>query len=91
MGSNVDLRDQVKNQAVLDTLGEVLSGKKGYKIVQETTIRPCRNCRKPVKSNDKFCPECGTKIQEEIKKNCPNCKKELKGIGKFCTECGAKI
>ena len=91
MGSNVDLRDQVNNSIVMDTLGEVLSGKKGYKVAQETVIKPCRNCKKPVKSTEKFCPECGTKVQEEIKKNCPSCNKQLKSIEKFCTECGNKI
>jgi len=91
MGSNVDLRDQIDNPSVLNSLGEVFSGKKGYKIKQEAVIRPCKNCRKPVKSTDKFCPECGANTQEEIKKNCPNCKVQLKGIEKFCTQCGSKI
>ena len=91
MGSNVDLRDQINNPQIKDMLGQVLSGKKGYKIKDEVIIRPCRNCRKPVKNTEKFCRECGTKIEDEIKKNCPSCKKPLKGTEKFCTECGAKI
>ena len=91
MGSNVDLRDQINNPQVKDMLGQVLSGKKGYKIEDEVIIRHCRNCRKPVKSTEKFCTECGTKVEDEIKKNCPSCKKPLKGAEKFCTECGAKI
>ena len=90
MGSNVDLRDQLNNPAVKDTLGELFSGKKGYQV-KENVIKPCRNCRKPVKNTDRFCPECGANTQEEIKKDCPNCKKLLKGNEKFCTECGAKI
>lgn len=90
MGSNVDLRDQLNNQNVKNTLGELFSGKKGYQV-KETIIRPCKNCRKPVKDSEKFCSECGANTQEEIKKNCPNCKKDLKGTEKFCTGCGAKL
>lgn len=91
MGSNIDLRDQLNNPQIKNTLGELFSGKKGYKVKDEVVIRPCRNCRKPVKSTEKFCQECGAKVQEELKKNCPSCSKPLKGLEKFCTECGAKI
>jgi len=91
MGSNLDLRDQVNNPRIKDTLGELFSGKKGYKVAQEVSIIKCRNCKKLVKSTDKFCQECGTKTQEEIKKDCPSCHKPLKGNEKFCTECGGKI
>ena len=91
MGSNVDLRDQINNQAVKTSLGELLSGKKGYQIKEEVVIKPCRNCKKPVKNTEKFCPECGTRIQEEIKTNCSSCNKQLKGVEKFCTDCGTKI
>ena len=91
MGSNLDLRDQANNPQIKDTLGELFSGKKGYKVAQETIIKPCKNCRKPVKNTEKFCSECGTPVSEEIKKNCPSCNKNLKGGEKFCTDCGAKI
>jgi len=91
MGSNIDLREFYGNEKIKETLGEVFSGKKGYKIAEEVITKPCRNCKKPVKSTEKFCPECGTKVELEIKKNCPSCNKLLKGIEKFCTECGAKI
>jgi RNA polymerase subunit RPABC4/transcription elongation factor Spt4 len=90
MGSNVDLRDQINNPEIKNTLGELFSGKKGY-VVKETIIKHCKNCRKLVKDTDKFCPECGVNTKEEIKKNCLNCKKQLKGNEKFCTECGNKI
>ena len=91
MGSNVDLREQMNNSQVKSTLGELFSGKKGYSVNEEPIIRPCRNCKKLVKSTEKFCQECGTKVELEVKKNCSSCNKELKGIEKFCTECGAKI
>ena len=47
----------------------------------------CPNCKAEVKSNTKFCPECGTKI----KPVCPNCKKELPANTKFCPDCGTKL
>ena len=91
MGSNVDLRDQLNNPQVKSTLGELFSGKKGYALKEEPIIRPCRNCKKLVKSTEKFCQECGTKVEFEVKKICPSCNKLLKGIENFCTECGTKI
>jgi len=91
MGSNLDLRDQANNPAIKSTLGELFSGKKGYIVKEEPIIKPCRNCKKPVKSTEKFCQECGTKVELEVKKNCPSCNKQLKGMEKFCTECGARI
>lgn len=91
MGSSLDLREFRSNQQVDSTLGELLSGKKGYKVIKEAIIIKCKNCKKAVKSTEKFCPECGTKVELDEKKNCPSCKKPLKGNEKFCTECGAKI
>ena len=92
MGSNLDLRDQVNNPQIKNTVGELFSGKKGYKIKDDVVIKPCKTCKKQVKSTEKFCSECGTPVQEEdVKKNCPNCKKLLKGTEKFCIDCGAKI
>src|SRR3989344_1553196 len=72
MGSNVDLRDQLNNPQVKDTLGQLFSGKKGYKVKDDIIIKPCKNCRKPVKSTEKFCQECGTKVEDEIKRNFPS-------------------
>lgn len=53
---------------------------------QQATIN-CPKCNTIVKSNAKFCPECGTKM----KPTCPNCKKELPAGTKFCPECGTKL
>lgn len=38
----------------------------------------------------KFCPECGSPMQQPAVERCPNCGTETKGA-KFCPECGAKI
>lgn len=38
----------------------------------------------------KFCPECGTPMQQPASDKCPNCGAEAHGA-KFCPECGTKI
>lgn len=54
------------------------------------TIRAtCPNCETPLATNAKFCPECGTKLQEESA--CPECGAKLQPKAKFCAECGTKI
>lgn len=45
----------------------------------------CAKCGHPV--TGKFCPECGTAVEQE--KVCPKC--GAKATGKFCSECGTKI
>jgi ribosomal protein L40E len=53
------------------------------------TIRAaCPNCEAPLATNAKFCPECGTKLQEE--NVCAQCGAKLQPKAKFCAECGAK-
>ena len=44
----------------------------------------CPNCG--TRHEGKYCPECGTKRQEE--KSCPNCGAIQENSVKFCTECG---
>ena len=51
----------------------------------------CSNCHTKVKTNSKFCPECGNKM--EIKKTllCKKCSKPINLGAKFCANCGSKI
>jgi len=50
----------------------------------------CTNCGKEYESG-KFCPECGTKLQEVTPELvCPSCGYKAKS-GKFCPECGTKL
>jgi len=47
----------------------------------------CPNCKATV--TGKFCSECGTKKQEELK--CSKCNTKLTSNAKFCPECGEKV
>ena len=51
--------------------------------------RYCLNCGSSVSDNAKFCSECGTKIERELK--CSNCGARLAENAKFCMECGTKV
>lgn len=49
----------------------------------------CKNCGTVVSDTAKFCTECGTKIERELK--CANCGAVLAENAKFCMECGTKV
>lgn len=69
MGSCLDLRkyqdlDSKEGSQVADMFSQIVSGKKGYKAVIERKkeLPRCTGCMKMLEGNEKFCPECGTKI-----------------------------
>lgn len=47
----------------------------------------CPNCSSPVPRGQKFCGECGAKME----KKCPTCGKVWDVSQKFCGECGTKL
>lgn len=49
----------------------------------------CPQCNSPLAANVKFCPECGAKIQTDMR--CAQCGAKLSPGVKFCGECGAKV
>lgn len=49
----------------------------------------CSKCNAEISDNAKFCPICGSKVEQESK--CPNCGAIVSNDAKFCTKCGAKI
>lgn len=55
----------------------------------------CKNCGAEIKDDAKFCPDCGTKIneiQEEEEINyCENCGNKLTEEDEFCSECGTDL
>jgi membrane protease subunit (stomatin/prohibitin family) len=48
----------------------------------------CPKCKSLVDFKNKFCPECGTKINGSF---CSNCGAKLKSKIKFCPECGGRL
>ncbi len=47
----------------------------------------CPTCGNEIPENSKFCPNCGTKIEEL---RCKKCGAKLDGNAKFCPECGER-
>jgi zinc-ribbon domain len=48
-----------------NALGKLLSGRPGYKPVIETkqVVIKCKNCGKILEDGQKFCHECGAKVE----------------------------
>jgi hypothetical protein len=53
------------NPAFQDALGKLFSGRSGYKPVIESRqiIIKCKNCGKVMEDGQKFCGECGTRVE----------------------------
>ncbi len=49
--------------------GKMISGKSGYKTVIEMKKEPmrCKNCDLILDGDEKFCPECGAKVENTAK------------------------
>ena len=60
-----------------------------YKQAKQSGSVACRGCGSPLKENDKFCSECGRKV--EISHKCPQCFTENPDEAKFCSACGCKM
>lgn len=92
MGSNIDLRKYEDPESIQDAFSKVVSGKLGYKAVIERK-KPTPKCTKCGRGGDpeqKFCPQCGGKMEIPLTK-CPGCKKSISDTDKFCMECGHKL
>ncbi|MBX2989690.1 MAG: zinc ribbon domain-containing protein [Bacteroidetes bacterium] len=61
----------------------------------------CRECNSKISHSDKFCPQCGAKVAEQIDKpepastpavlTCEVCGHENRHSGSFCEACGVKL
>ncbi|MGM0600179.1 MAG: FHA domain-containing protein [Candidatus Rifleibacteriota bacterium] len=49
----------------------------------------CPDCGAETEKDAKFCPECGSRINQE--KFCPSCKAKCAKNDKFCPECGTRV
>lgn len=61
--------------------------KKPRKKTKTSAKATCPSCDSPVKSNAKFCTECGTQLNS--RNICSAC--GTAGSGKFCAECGTPL
>jgi hypothetical protein len=61
-----DLRKYMNDPKTLEIFGQLISGRKGYIPVQEKRIEIvyCKGCRRQMNEEEKFCPECGTKVEK---------------------------
>jgi hypothetical protein len=62
-----DLRKYMNDPKTLEIFGQLISGRKGYMPVIEKRVEIvyCKGCRRQMSEEEKFCPECGTKVEKE--------------------------
>jgi len=92
MGSSIDLRKYQNPESIQDIYSKIVSGKLGYKAIIERKkpIPKCIGCGRGGDEDQKFCSQCGGKMEVPIT-NCPDCKKTINEGQKFCTECGFSL
>ena len=84
------MNEQFDN-SVFAEVGESLSESS---IAAEETARVCPNCKSTLTDGQKFCPYCGTVVEEEklpASLVCTKCGVEVPFETKFCPECGTPI
>jgi len=62
-----DLRRYMNDPKTLEIFGKIISGKSGYIPIQERReeILYCSGCHIQLGGEEKFCPECGTKVVKQ--------------------------
>jgi rRNA maturation endonuclease Nob1 len=62
-----DLRKYMNDPKTQEIFGLLISGRKGYIPVQEKRIESlvCKNCKIQLSGEEKFCPECGAKVEKQ--------------------------
>ncbi len=60
------MQDIQKNDSFADAFSKIVSGKSGYKAIIEKKpmIIKCKNCQTTLDFSQKFCHECGTKVEK---------------------------
>ncbi len=62
-----DLRHYMNDPKILEAFGKIISGKSGYIPVVEKRkeVLVCSRCNKQLMGDEKFCSECGTKVEKK--------------------------
>ncbi|MBR8702352.1 MULTISPECIES: zinc-ribbon domain-containing protein [unclassified Fusobacterium] len=64
----------------------------GTEFKEEQSVKICTKCGSQLKDGMKFCPECGTPVEEKkAPTNCRKCGAPLLPGAKFCEKCGAPV
>jgi len=63
------MAEMQKSEELSNIMGKLLSGKSGYKaVIEKKQIRmQCQGCGMIFETPVKFCPECGTKMEQPKK------------------------
>jgi predicted nucleic acid-binding Zn ribbon protein len=82
-------------------IGAEMKEKGNISLKQNSNIRRCPNCGRPIPMDAKFCPYCSRNfnlnkndVREELVINttfCPTCGVKLDGTPNFCFKCGYKL
>lgn len=66
-GGGRDLRKYMDDPKTLEIFGKLISGRSGYIPVIERRVEIvyCKTCHLQLSGEEKFCPECGTKVVKE--------------------------
>lgn len=60
--------------------------------MENTTMRNCSSCGKPIAMNAAFCGFCGNRVVEApTVKYCPSCGEALEPNAAFCANCGNRL
>ncbi len=62
-----DLRQYQDDDTIKNIFGKLISGREGYETVIDKTVEvpKCSKCGFKLRNDEKFCPECGTKVEVE--------------------------
>ena len=60
------MNDIQNSEQVADLFGKLVSGRAGYKAVieKDKPVPKCSKCSIILSGEEKFCPECGNKIEK---------------------------
>ena len=72
--SGWDLREQFNDDKTFSSFSQLISGKVNYKTIREKKQEPifCSQCKTQLKGKEKFCPECGNRVEIKLPEAIPH-------------------